>query len=114
MDGHLRPVRPGGTELGLQAGSLTRHADRGAPRRLGGRSRGIDYSNLRLMHYHGDEVVEMEEADSPHHDAAGHDLERELSWYRRVFRCRSCDDEVVVEAPPTALTEPRQEAEPLH
>lgn len=74
----------------------------------------IDLTNLKLMHYHGDEAAEMEETDSPHHDAAEHDLERQMGWYRRVFRCRTCDEEIVVEAPPIAQTEPLPEGEPLH
>jgi hypothetical protein len=74
----------------------------------------IDYGNLKLMHYHGDDAVEMEPTDAPHHDVAEHDLERSIGWYRRVFRCRTCDEEVVVETPPLAETEPRQEEQPLH
>lgn len=57
----------------------------------------IDYGSLKLMHYHGDEAVAMSETDSPHHDAASHDVEHGLGWYRRVFRCTTCDEEVVVD-----------------
>jgi hypothetical protein len=58
----------------------------------------IDYESLKLMHFHGDEAVEMEETSSPHHDVASHDVEHPQGWYRRVFRCTTCDEEVVVRA----------------
>jgi hypothetical protein len=72
----------------------------------------IDYQNMKLMHYHGDDRVEMSETSSPHHDAASHDEERALGWYRRVFRCNTCDEEVVVEARPSGDEARRSGDEP--
>ena len=59
----------------------------------------IDYANLRLMHFHGDEAVALDEVATPHHDAAAHDIERRVGWFRRVYRCTTCDEEVIVELP---------------
>jgi hypothetical protein len=57
----------------------------------------IDYGNLKLMHYHGDELVPLAETAS-HHDSASHDAERGIGWYRRIFRCTTCEEEIVVDA----------------
>ncbi len=59
----------------------------------------IDYQNMKLMHYHGDEAAAMSETTS-HHDAASHDLEQGVGWHRRIFRCNTCDEEVIVEIQP--------------
>ena len=59
----------------------------------------IDYRNLTLMRFHDAEPVEMAETQAPHHDAAAHDVERGIDWYRRVFRCTTCNEEVIVDVP---------------
>jgi hypothetical protein len=84
-----RPRATCGTELGLQVVSLTQFAAREGSM--------FDYQNLKLMHYHGDEVATMSETTS-HHDPASHDAEHEMGWYRRVFHCNTCDEEVIVDA----------------
>jgi hypothetical protein len=49
----------------------------------------------RLQHHHGGNEWHDMEAVSPSHDSAGSDPER--SWARgQIFRCVSCEDEVVV------------------
>lgn len=58
----------------------------------------FDFENLKLLHSHGDELVPMVEKTGDHHDAASHDAERDISWYRRVFRCTTCDEDVVLES----------------
>lgn len=57
----------------------------------------LDLDSLKLLHLHGDDVVPMETSDSPHHGSAAHDLERGEGWWRRVMRCTTCDEVVVVE-----------------
>jgi hypothetical protein len=48
---------------------------------------------LRVEHRHGDEWVRLE--PSPEHDSAEGDVER--GWqFGRLFRCRTCDEEVRV------------------
>jgi hypothetical protein len=51
--------------------------------------------SFRLMHRHGDEYVPMIE-----HGAVDHDPER--AWLRgaRIFRCKTCEEEVIL-VPPT-------------
>jgi hypothetical protein len=53
----------------------------------------IDYSLFTLTHRHGDEWVELRPEA---HDAA--ELDPERGWLRhgRLFRCRACDEEVMV------------------
>lgn len=53
---------------------------------------------LRLEHRHNDGSWSPLEAQGGHHDAADHDPER--GWAKgRIFRCKTCDEEVrVVEA----------------
>jgi hypothetical protein len=60
-----------------------------------------DLTNLKLMHFHGDEEVPMEETADSHHDAAEHDDERGINWWRRAFRCTRCNEEVIVQGPVT-------------
>ena len=52
--------------------------------------------SFRLLHRHGDDYVPMVE-----HTAADHDPER--GWLRgaRIFKCKTCEEEVVL-VPPTA------------
>jgi hypothetical protein len=57
----------------------------------------IDLENLKLLHLHGDDLVPMEVSDAPHHGAAAHDLERGEGWWRRVMRCTTCNEVVVIE-----------------
>jgi hypothetical protein len=60
----------------------------------------IQYEALRLMHRHGDEeLAPMVELSGGHHDPAAHDIEHGVGWYRRIFRCTTCEDEIVVEGP---------------
>jgi hypothetical protein len=61
-----------------------------------------DLTNLKLMHFHGDEAVPMEEEADSHHDAAEHDVERGIGWWRRTFKCSTCGEEVIVQAPVTS------------
>lgn len=51
--------------------------------------------SFRMLHRHGDEYVPMVE-----HTAVDHDQER--GWLRgaRIFRCSSCEEEIVL-VPPT-------------
>ena len=51
--------------------------------------------SFRLMHRHGNEYVPMVEHGAPDHDP-------EKGWVRgaRIFRCTSCEEEVVL-IPPT-------------
>jgi hypothetical protein len=56
-----------------------------------------DYRTLKLMHVHGAEHVPMEERS--HHDPADHDPERSWREGARIFRCSTCDEEVVVLPP---------------
>jgi hypothetical protein len=99
------PLRRGGTELGLQAASLTLPARAGssllrcAPRTSSREEwpRMLNFQAIRLMHNHGNgEYIDMVERD---HDAADHDPER--AWLRgaRIFKCRTCSEEVVVVPP---------------
>lgn len=56
----------------------------------------IDFTTYRLMHRHGNEFEQMVERE---HGSADHDPER--SWMRgaRIFRCRTCDEEVALVPP---------------
>ncbi|MEW5990491.1 MAG: hypothetical protein AB1736_03980 [Chloroflexota bacterium] len=54
----------------------------------------IDYPTFKLPHPHGDQRVPMHEGS--HHDVAAHDPERDWVGGARVFRCTSCDEEVIV------------------
>ena len=58
----------------------------------------IDYESLKLMHFHGDEGVELVETTGDHHDAASHDPEQRPGWARRIFECPSCQEKVVADA----------------
>jgi hypothetical protein len=88
----------GGTELGLQAGSLT-HCSREAVV--------IEYEALRLVHRHGDDWVAMARRDLD--EVAQHDIERSLLRGAQVFRCASCDEKVAVQIDHSRLadTEPQ-------
>lgn len=50
----------------------------------------LPLEDIRLLHRHGDEWEEMRPA---HHDAAEHDIERQLVKGGRVFQCTSCDEQ---------------------
>jgi hypothetical protein len=54
----------------------------------------LDYWTMQLMHLHGGKHVPMVERS--HHDAADHDPEQAWLEGARIFRCTTCDDEVVV------------------
>ncbi len=51
----------------------------------------------RLMHRHGDDWAPMSPVADHNPDAL--DPERQLLRGARVFRCASCDEEILVEAP---------------
>jgi hypothetical protein len=57
----------------------------------------FDYQTLKLLHVHGGEDVPMVERS--HHDPADHDPERSWGEGARIFRCATCDEEVVVLPP---------------
>jgi hypothetical protein len=86
----------GGTELGLQAGSLT-HA---SPQEVA-----VDqYEALRLVHRHGDEWIPMPLRNLD--EVAQHDIDRALAGGAQVYRCASCDEEVAVQIDESRLAEP--------
>jgi hypothetical protein len=105
MDGHPRSgFGPSGTELGLQAASLTNTAIRalsGPPYDVANHEVDvegavvIDWENLKLTHRHGDTWVPMERQEHP--DAADLDLERGLVKDAVVYQCGFCDYGVRVE-----------------
>ena len=47
--------------------------------------------SFRLMHRHGDDYVPMVDHGAPEHDP-------ERSWLRgaRIFRCKTCSEEIVM------------------
>jgi hypothetical protein len=58
----------------------------------------LHYEALRLIHRHGDEdLAPMVEQSGGHHDPAAHDVEHGVNWFRRVYRCTTCEDEIVIE-----------------
>jgi len=60
----------------------------------------FDYQTVKLLHHHGnDDWVPMAEVE---HGSAAHDPER--AWLRggRIYRCTSCEEEVVITEPPDA------------
>jgi hypothetical protein len=67
----------------------------------------IQYEALRLIHRHGNDWAEMAPKDLD--EVANHDIERSLLRGARIFRCRSCDEEVAVQIAglPLADTEPQ-------
>ena len=65
----------------------------------------FDYQTVKLLHHHGqDNWVPM--AESSDHDAATHDPERQWLSGARIFRCTTCDEEIVM----TPAAEPHTEA----
>lgn len=54
----------------------------------------LDYWTMELMHLHGGERVPMVERS--HHDAADHDPEQTWLDRAKIFRCTTCDEEVMV------------------
>jgi hypothetical protein len=62
----------------------------------------LDLQTLKIVHPHGDELVPMELSGAPHHDAVAHDPERgdaqqRGGGWRRIWRCTSCDETIVLE-----------------
>jgi hypothetical protein len=55
----------------------------------------IQYEALRMIHRHGHDWAEMVPKDLD--EVANHDIERSLLRGARIFRCRSCDEEVAVQ-----------------
>ena len=65
----------------------------------------FDYNTVKLLHSHGDgNYVPM--AESSDHDSAAHDPERQWLSGARIFKCTTCDEEIVMK--PAA--EPNTEA----
>jgi hypothetical protein len=65
----------------------------------------FDFQTIKLLHRHGnDDLVPMSEASE--HGSVAHDPER--TWLRgaRIFRCTTCDEEVVM----TPAAEPTGES----
>ena len=62
-----------------------------------------DLTTLKLMHFHGDQEVPLQETADTHHDAADHDVER--GWWRRTYKCSKCDEIVIAQGPVT--TQPK-------
>ena len=57
----------------------------------------LDIRTMELMHVHEGEHVPM--VERPHHDPADHDPEQRWREGARIFRCTTCDEEVVVLPP---------------
>jgi hypothetical protein len=57
----------------------------------------LNVQTIQLMHVHGGEQVPM--VDRTHHDPADHDPEQTWREGARIFRCTTCDEEVVVLPP---------------
>ncbi|HEY6057924.1 MAG TPA: hypothetical protein VIV06_07815 [Candidatus Limnocylindrales bacterium] len=49
---------------------------------------------VRLLHRHGDSWTRLNPVE--HHSPADHDPERDWSRRGRLFRCDSCDEEVLI------------------
>jgi hypothetical protein len=59
----------------------------------------LDFTrDVKLMHRHGSGYEAM--VEEREHDAADHDPERAWLHGARIFRCKSCEEEVVF-VPPT-------------
>ena len=59
------------------------------------------YETVRILHHHGDnDWVPMDQM--PEHDSAAHDPER--AWLRgaRIFKCRTCDEQIAIADPATS------------
>lgn len=55
----------------------------------------LNFQAARLMHRHDDEWVEMSQVGDRSADSL--DPERRLAHRVRLFRCKSCDEEIQVE-----------------
>jgi hypothetical protein len=98
------PFRRRGTELGLQA-VLADVRFEPHPSIDEERRRMFDYQTVKLLHSHGDgHYVPM--AENPDHDSAAHDPERAWLSGARIFRCTTCDEEIIM----TPAAEPHSEA----
>ena len=58
----------------------------------------FDYSTVKLLHQHGDGAFSPM-TPSVDHDAAAHDPERAWLAGAQIFRCSTCDDQVVLVPP---------------
>lgn len=54
----------------------------------------LNVNNLRVLHRHGDDWIPMESAE--HTSPAAHDPERRILRGQRIYRCASCDEEVLI------------------
>jgi hypothetical protein len=62
-----------------------------------GLSRMWDYQTVKLLHRHSNEDwVPMVESE---HDPAGRDPERAWLHGARLYKCTSCDEQIVITAP---------------
>ncbi len=50
--------------------------------------------SMELFHLHGGKKVRMERRE--HHSPTDHDVERALAHGAQLYRCATCEDEVVV------------------
>ena len=61
----------------------------------------FDYKTVKLLHHHGNDdwVPMLEETE---HGSAAHDMER--AWLRggRLYKCTTCEEEIVITEPPDA------------
>jgi hypothetical protein len=56
----------------------------------------LSFPAMTLLHRHGEDWAPMEEVG---HSSVDHDPERRMLRGERVFRCKSCDDEVRIVGP---------------
>lgn len=57
----------------------------------------LNFQAMQLLHRHGEDWGQMEELE--HHSPATHDPERRLLRGDRVYRCKTCADEVRIVVP---------------
>jgi hypothetical protein len=61
----------------------------------------LSFETMALMHRHGEDWVPMREVE--HHTSVDHDPERRMLRGERVFRCVTCDEEVMLVGPAAEL-----------
>ncbi len=57
----------------------------------------IQLSQLELLHRHGNEWAQLQEAE--HNSPEDHDIERRLLRGDKLFKCAECDLEILVVPP---------------
>ena len=56
------------------------------------------YETVKILHHHGDDDwVPM--AEEPEHDSAAHDPERAWLKGARIFRCKTCAEQIAIADP---------------